>query len=388
MVGFRAPDVYVIEESMGPRTIEAVGTSVAAFLGRAPAGDAPAERAVAVNDFGEFERRFVKDAGATTALANAVFGFFANGGGRCYVVDTGDAEELTHAHVDRLTTVDEVAIVAAPGFTDAVSYDVLLSHVEDMGDRFAVLDAPAEFGDVRALTRVAGAEPASSGGDEPAPSKPRASDHGAFYAPNLVMPNPVTPEAGLVHAPPSGAVAGIYARTDAERGVHKAPANTPVRGAVDLTYRFNRDEQALLNPAGVNCLRHFVREGLVVWGARTLSSDPEWRYVPVRRLFTMIVESIRDGTRHVVFEPNDRATWAAIRRDVGDFLKRLWRAGALMGATPEQAFFVKCDRETNPPEVVEAGQVVTVVGLAPVRPAEFVVFRLGQSREGTEVEGA
>ena len=386
MVTFRAPDVYVIEERLGPRTIEAQGTSVAAFVGRAPRPGAPRETAVAVNNFADFQRRFIGDAKVSSDLAKAVFGFFRNGGTRCYIVNIGDADEVTAQLLRPLTTVDEVAIVAAPGFTDAVSYGAVLDHVELMGDRFAVLDAPAEFDDIQALTCVAGAGGGGDGGGLPA-AKPRASAHGAFYAPHLLMADPVDPEAGLVPAPPSGHVAGVYARVDAARGVHKAPANEPIRGAVDVTYRFNRQEQELLNPEGVNCLRVLTREGLTIWGTRTLAANPEWRYVPVRRLFTMVIESIRVGTRHVVFEPNTPETWAGIRRDVGAFLTLLWRSGALMGETPERAFFVKCDRETNPPEVVEAGQVVCVVGMCPVRPAEFVVFRIGQSREGTTVEG-
>jgi phage tail sheath protein FI len=192
----------------------------------------------------------------------------------------------------------------------------------------------------------------------------------------------------IVSMPPSGAVAGICARTDAERGVHKAPANAIVRGALGLTQTITKADQEVLNPAGVNCLRFFVREGVLLWGARTLARDPEWRYLNVRRLFNFVEESIARGTSWVVFEPNDRPLWKAIRRDIGAFLTLIWRQGALMGSTPEQAFYVKCDEETNPPEVIDAGQVITEVGLAPVKPAEFVVFRIGQSAAGATVEAA
>jgi uncharacterized protein len=183
--------------------------------------------------------------------------------------------------------------------------------------------------------------------------------------------------------PPSGHVAGIWARTDGRRGVHKAPANEVVMGALGLTYRVTDAEQAELNPRGVNCIRFFAREGIRVWGARTLAaSSSEWRYLNVRRLFNMIEESIAESTRWIVFEPNDVTLWKSIRRDVSAFLTRLWRDGALMGTTPEEAFFVQCDSETNPPEVIDAGEVHTVIGVAPVKPAEFIVFRISQSAVG------
>jgi hypothetical protein len=169
--------------------------------------------------------------------------------------------------------------------------------------------------------------------------------------------------------------------------VHKAPANEAIRGALSVTHTITNAEQAELNPAGVNCIRIFSREGVRVWGARTVADgSSEWRYLNVRRLFTMIEESIKLSTRWVVFEPNAQPLWKSIRRDVRAFLTLLWRDGALMGNSPEDAFFVKCDEETNPPEVVDAGIVVTVIGIAPVKPAEFIVFRIGQHAGGAEVE--
>ena len=184
----------------------------------------------------------------------------------------------------------------------------------------------------------------------------------------------------LVTVPPSGHVAGMFALSDMRRGVFKAPANMVVRGALGLSQRLTDAEQGVLNPAGVNAFRMFTGRGIVLWGARTLApAASEWRYVPVRRLFIMVEESIRRGTQWVVFEPNDERLWKSIRRDVGAFLMLLWRDGALQGATPEQAFFVKCDAETNTPDEIAAGRVVIEVGLAPVRPAEFVIFRIGQT---------
>ena len=190
-----------------------------------------------------------------------------------------------------------------------------------------------------------------------------------------------------VTAPPSGHMAGIWARTDLTRGVHKAPANEIVRGALDLTYPVTREEQALLNPEGVNCIRFFPGSGILVWGARTLDDEAsEWRYLNVRRLFNMLKESIAEGTRWIVFEPNDYILWRSIVRDISAFLTRVWRDGALFGRTPQEAFFVKCDEETNPPEVRDAGQVIALIGVAPVKPAEFVVFKLSQSSGGVELE--
>jgi hypothetical protein len=190
----------------------------------------------------------------------------------------------------------------------------------------------------------------------------------------------------LVNVAPSGHIAGIWARTDATRGVHKAPANEIVRGALNVTYRLTRAEQGMLNQEGINCIRLFGREGIRVWGARTLADDPEWRYLNVRRLFNMIKESIARSTRWIVFEPNDPTLWKSIRRDAAAFLTILWRDGALMGQTPEEAFFVKCDAETNPPEIIDAGMVVTLIGIAPVKPAEFIVFRISQFQSGVEIE--
>jgi phage tail sheath protein FI len=331
-----------------------------------------------------------------------VYGFFINGGKRCYVVNTGARQPVsggaTPTGLDVLKSIDDIAIVAIPGYTDAGSYDAALSHCESLQDRVAVLDAPREVSSLDLLTKAAAVAETTDGGDSkavadkgakvgaaPAGLRPRGSErgYGAVYFPWIVVRDPLAP-ANLAKVPPSGHIAGIYARTDATRGVHKAPANETVRGALRLTYPVSTQDQARLNPKGVNCIRTFP-EGILVWGARTLADGAsEWRYLNVRRLFNMIEQSIVQSTRWVVFEPNDLSLWKAIRRDVGAFLRLVWRDGALMGATPEEAFFVKCDEETNPPEVVDAGQVVIVIGIAPVKPAEFVIFRIGQSASGAQ----
>ncbi len=182
--------------------------------------------------------------------------------------------------------------------------------------------------------------------------------------------------------PPSGSIAGLWGRNDDARGVHKAPANEVVRGAIDVQVNITKNEHDLLNPVGVNVIRSFPGRGIRVWGARTLSSDPSWRYLNVRRLFNFIEESILIGTQWVVFEPNDLDLWQRISRTIRGFLLTQWREGALFGATPDEAFYVKCDAETNPPELVDGGQVTVEIGIAPVKPAEFVVFKIAQLSSG------
>jgi phage tail sheath protein FI len=178
--------------------------------------------------------------------------------------------------------------------------------------------------------------------------------------------------------PPSGHIAGIWARNDITRGVHKAPANEIVRGAVGLAYNMTKGEQDVLNPEGVNCIRSFPGMGIRVWGARTLSSNPSWRYLNVRRLFNYAEKSIERGTQWVVFEPNDHRLWGKVRRDVTAFLLTMWRDGMLFGLSPEEAFFVRCDETTNPRESRDLGRLIVEIGMAPVKPAEFVIFRISQ----------
>jgi len=178
--------------------------------------------------------------------------------------------------------------------------------------------------------------------------------------------------------PPSGHMAGVYARVDNTRGVHKAPGNEIVRTVLGLEVNATKGEHDTLNPIGVNVIRSFPGRGIRIWGARTLSSDPSWKYINVRRVFNMVEESIERGTQWVVFEPNDANLWARIRRDITAFLKLVWRSGALFGNTPEEAFYVKCDLETNPPEVRDVGQLRVEIGICPTKPAEFVIIQISQ----------
>ena len=189
-----------------------------------------------------------------------------------------------------------------------------------------------------------------------------------------------------VFIPPAGYVAGVWARNDETRGVHKAPANEVLRGVIALETGITKGEHDQLNPVGVNCIRAFPGQGIRIWGARTLSSDPEWRYLNVRRLFNFVEKSILQGTNWVVFEPNDPLLWDTVRRTITMFLRRVWRSGALFGRTPAEAFYVKCDEENNPPENRDVGILTVDIGIAPVKPAEFVVFRISQFSQGAALE--
>jgi len=207
----------------------------------------------------------------------------------------------------------------------------------------------------------------------------RRSQFAALYYPWIKVPNPK--QAGKpITVPPSGHMMGIWCRTDESRGIFKAPANEMPKGIIGLAYDTNFREQELLNPKGINCIRKFRNRGTLVWGARTLAQldDINWRYISVRRLMSYIEKSIEEGTQWAVFEPNDEDLWARVTRTVKNFLERIWRQGALFGSTPEEAFFVKCDGELNTPETMKLGLLYVDVGVSPVRPAEFVVFRISQ----------
>jgi uncharacterized protein len=246
----------------------------------------------------------------------------------------------------------------------------MIAHCELMGDRVAVLDPPPGLNPQQIKDwRVETAN--------------YDSKYATLYWPYIKVFDPATGSNRFV--PPSGHVAGVWARSDDERGVHKAPANEVIRGAITLQTQITRAEHNLLNPVGINCIRTFPGRGVRIWGARTLSSDPAWRYLNVRRLFNYLESSVLNGTQWVVFEPNDYALWARIRRTISAFLVNEWRKGALFGLTPEEAFFVQCDSETNPAEGIDAGQVVCRIGIAPVKPAEFVIFQLSQYSGGTSL---
>jgi phage tail sheath protein FI len=262
-----------------------------------------------------------------------------------------------------LEDIDEISVCAVPGVWSGTVESALITHCEQLKDRFAVLD-PQDGLDIEGIQSF---------------REPFDTKYAALYYPWLVVNDPSTSQ--FVEVPPSGHLAGIYARVDTERGVHKAPANVVIRGirltdgiAQDITKR----HQDLLNPKGINALRFFPGLGQRVWGARTLSSDTSWKYVNVRRLFLFLEESIDEGTQWVVFEPNDESLWALVRQTVSNFLATVWRSGALAGTTADEAFFVTCDRSTMTDDDIANGRLICVIGVAPVFPAEFVIFRIQQ----------
>jgi phage tail sheath protein FI len=281
-----------------------------------------------------------------------------------------------------LAAVDEITMLVAPDIVNLIGDDgddtsfrdlqgKMIAHAEGSGDRMAILDTPPDLLPQDVLEwrlNTAGYD----------------SKFAALYYPWIEVQNPLTNKPMMV--PPSGHMAGLWCRVDGTRGVHKAPANEVALGANGLGFQVTHAEQGGLNKVGINCIRAFPGRGIRVWGARTMSSDPAWRYLNIRRYFNYLEESILIGTQWVVFEPNDHALWARIRRNVSAFLVNEWRSGALFGQRPEDAYYVKCDEETNPPESVDLGRVICEIGIAPVKPAEFVVFRISQFAEGAGLE--
>lgn len=265
--------------------------------------------------------------------------------------------------------LEDISIVAAPGYSHDYNSDVsradaiqayLINHCHKMRYRVAVLDSSNNH----ALSEVRAARSKFD------------STHAAFYYPWVRVLDPVTEEE--IHLPGSGFMAGIYARNDVENGVHKAPANEVVRLAIGFEFMLNKGQQEALNPDGVNCFRFFEGRGYRVWGARTISSDPEWRYISVRRYFAYLERSIERGTQWAVFENNNEALWGNIRRTIEDFMFNEWKSGRLMGEKPEEAYFVRCDRSTMTQNDLDNGRLICLIGVAPVKPAEFVIFRIGQ----------
>jgi hypothetical protein len=318
--------------------------------------------------------------GATSApgqsqLAHGVFGFFNNGGTRCYVMRFRSLDDLRNPeNLLPLEAIDEISLVAAPGVLDAVVQSNIVDHCTKMSDRFAILDGPEIPPNPEAPPDLT----------PDAIKTAHNTDYGAIYFPWIqVFDEPtqlIDPDgSGEVYVGPSGHMAGIYSRVDHERGVHKAPANEVVRGALDVEVQISRAMQDGYNPIGVNCIRN-MNGNITVWGARTIGGDlnADVKYISVRRTLLFLRKSIDHGTQWVVFEPNDRALWAKIVRNVTAFLTVVWRDGALFGSTPAEAFYVKCDDETNPPEDRDLGRVTTEIGVAIVRPAEFVIFRISQ----------
>ncbi len=500
-VTYASPGVYVEEVDKGTKPIEAVGTSTAAFIGttaeaslkrlnpetgeREPI-ESRLNKATLVTSWTQFADTF-GDFTPNAYLPDAVYGYFANGGGACYIVslralkegaDDVKAAEVTITAKGRGNSFKVTAKTPGPGGNDLVvkikttgedtfamnvgqetksnltmkkdeenfvgnaTFDaVTISAVgnslpEDgdyklTGGGAKLLNVADFVGSAAERTGLEGLEALDdvrlvvcpdilTGYDGSDSAKERIkmvqeamvahcerhkyrfavldtppglnaqqakewknylnldTSYAALYYPWIRVADYSESPSNTRLVPPSGHMVGVYNRADSERGVHKAPANEVVFGALDVELHLSRGEQDTLNPIGVNCIRSFPGRGLRVWGGRTLSSSGAWRYINVRRLFIMVEASLDQGLQWVVFEPNDYTLWAKVRRDVTAFLRNVWRSGALFGVTPEQAFYVKCDEELNPVEVRDLGQLIIEVGLAPVKPAEFVIVRISQ----------
>jgi phage tail sheath protein FI len=289
----------------------------------------------------------------------------------------GDDDEIAPKGLYALDRVDDIAIVIAPD-ASAMTFNTdtaknantrqaivnhVITHCQNQRYRFAVLDVPAKSKSEDALRFRSQFD----------------SSYAALYYPWVVISDPRSGHGGdPLTLPPSGFAAGIYARSDVNRGVFKAPANEVVNDAIDFELHVNQGIQDVLNPRGVNCLRFFEATGYRVWGARTISSDPDWTYVNVRRLLIYLEHSIDNATQWAVFEPNNEALWLKVRLTIESFLTETWRTGALMGTQPSEAFFVRCDRTTMTQSDLDNGRLVCLVGVAPTKPAEFVIFQIGQ----------
>lgn len=375
---YEAPGVYSNIVSSGNKPIESVSSSVAAFIGQSTQGTT--QEPTLITSWSQFQKSYggVAEAGN---LAHAVYGFFLNGGGRCYVQNIGAKQENqtdgdiaalikgedrgpgNRTGIQALKVIDDISLVAAPGFTSPIIHQILSDHAAETGDRMAILDGVEDLGSAQLheFPRI---------GD---------SSDSALYWPWIQVFDESTKK--LTYVPPSGHVIGAIARTDTERGVHKAPANEILRGALGLKYTLTRNEQALLNPRGINVIRDLDDMGIRVYGARTLATDPEWKYLNVRRLFQVVRQSVTRGTEWVVFEPNSETLWGNVERNIRAYLKTLWASEALVGKTPEEAFYVRCNEQTNPPENVDLGIVTIEIGIAPVKPAEFVQINIQQKIE-------
>ncbi len=283
---------------------------------------------------------------------------------------TADEESNIKTGLKAFEDIEDISIIAAPGSSygyeddyhdDASTIaDLLIAHAEQMHYRIAILDC----GDGQSIGQIRRMRGRID------------STYAALYYPWIRILDPITRRDLLL--PPSGFVAGIYARNDINRGVYKAPANEVVNLALGFEKLLNKSQQDVLNPEGINCFRFFEGRGFRLWGARTVSSDPEWKYVNLRRYFAYLEHSLDKGTQWAVFEPNGEALWTNVRHTVEDFLFNEWKSGALLGDKPEQAYFVRCDRSTMTQNDLDNGRLVCQVGVAALRPAEYVIFRIGQ----------
>jgi phage tail sheath protein FI len=344
--------VFVQKIRIQPQSIEGVSTSTAAFLGETQTGPTTP---TLITSFAEYQRIFGGYFGVDKYLPYAVEGFFVNGGKRCFVSSVNDLDYASALAKIELVDVSIIYVPNAQAFVGLA--DLLISHCERLRNRFVIFDS-------------------LKGQDLSSVTKPGDSSFAALYYPWIYVKDYLTGK--LCSVPMGGHVAGIYVRTDIEAGVHKAPANQIVYGALGLEVTMKSYQQDTLNLQGINSIRNFPGRGLLLWGARTLSSDPTRKYVNVCRLLIYLEQSIKNGTAWVTFEPNNEATWAKIKSTIDDFLTQEWSDGILLGAKKEDAFFVNCDRTTMTQNDIDNGRINVVIGVAPVKAAELIIFRVNQ----------
>lgn len=369
MPEYTVPGVYVQETSSPRKTIDGVNTHTTVFIGPALQGpDASVDSAPQLlTSFAEFEQIYGSlddlpadecQSSATNFVAYAARAFFDEGGQRLYISRTSDSSSLASYQraLAAIEPLQDIAIVATPGNTSVEVAHALIAHAERLGTQsFAVIDPPPGLTSAEVLEYRGQFD----------------SKYAAMYYPWVVAS---TIENEEILLPPSGFICGIYARTDVQRGVHHAPANEVLRGVVGFEHNITRIDQEKLNPEGINCLRFFEGRGHRVWGARTLSRDLEWKYVNVRRFFNYLQASIDGGTQWAESTPNGEILWANIQQLISDFLLNEWRRGSLVGNKVEEAFFVRCDRSTMTQFDIDNRRVVCLVGVAVIKPAEFMVF--------------
>jgi len=377
-----SPGVYIEEIRINAKPIEGVSTSTTGMLGLTQKG--PLNQPTLVTSFSEFQKLFGGyldiSYGDYRYLPHAVEGFFQNGGQRVYInrvatidgvvsdetiLGKNSSDPSQRTGLWAFNNIDEIKILAIPNGTSQKIQYGMIEHCENLQNRFAVLD-PKKCSSLDEI------------------QKQRSqfnSSYAALYYPWIKIQRPDTKE--IISIPPSGHICGIYARTDQQCGVHKAPANEVIEGALGQEQQIPKSQQDILNPLGINTLQEFSGRGFRVRGARTISDDSLWKYISLRRLFLYLEESIEKGTQWVVFEPNNEKLWASVKQTVSQFLTIVWKGGSLMGTTSEQAFFVKCGHDTMTQNDLDNGRLIILIGVAPIKPAEFVIFRIAQWQGGS-----
>jgi phage tail sheath protein FI len=394
MSTYQVPGVFI--EDVFPTPTTELLAGVPAFLGYA--GKGAENEATLITNWLQFGDAFGSPQ-PHSYLAYAVRGFFENGGRLCYVVrlkgsETTVAAQALNQGLEAIVALDAIDLVCAPDIMREprmpavlmpsdleavrVMQSAVLDHCDNSGDRLAILDSlPVATNDDTSLKAVRQQRQGLSG------------LNGALYFPWVGLSDSDQSGAAIIkYVPPCGHIAGVYARTDARVGVHKAPANEGIMGVLDLAVDLSNAQQAPLNEDGINCLRAFPGRGLLVWGARTLSRDPNWTYVSTRRIFMTAGRWIERNMTGVAFEPNGPGLWGRIRRELTVYFNNLLQQGALKGSDAAEAFFIKCDAETNPAAVRDAGRVVTEIGLATAVPSEFIVVRIIHGSSGVTIEGS